>query len=413
VCKAFGLVVIALAVTSSFAADWPQFRGERNDGVVRLQKPVEKLAVATLWQVPSGDSFSAVTVAGGKVFTKEQRDTEEFLVVLDAASGKELHPAIHIDKTVKDNSGNGPRSTPVVEGSRVYIYSSYMKFICFDMDQGRILWNYDICKDYGGKVPLYGNATSPVLIGDLVLITGGGEGRGIMAFKKASGELAWAVCDEPHTHVTPVPATIARQEQVICYMKSGLVSVDPRDGKVLWTFAHPNPRNTAASPVVGGKDGNIVFASAAYGAGGAACKVTRDGDQWVATRLWGTKGKHQVHWSTPIYYDGYMYGLFGQANAKGTFECLDISTGEVKWSTTFDNRGGMVLMGDKLLVQEAAGDLVLVAASPEGYKELDRVAFLKGKNWTAPSFANGMIFARNNSEKDAKAQVVCLKLGGR
>jgi len=402
------LALISLTATSSFADDWPQFRGPHNDGLVQLQTPIDKLAITQVWQVPLGDAFSAISVSAGKAVTMAQRDNDEFLIILDAVTGKEFK-ALRIDKTIKDGNGNGPRSTPAIDASRIYVYSSHMKLICFDISKDQPLWQHDICKEYNGKVPPYGNASSPILIDDLLLITGGGEGHAIMAFKKETGELAWASGDDPHTHVTPTPTTIAGQKQVICYLKSGLVSVDPKNGKILWTFARPSC-NTGASPIVGGKDNNIVFASAAYGVGGAACKISRNTDQWTATPLWGTKGKHMIHWSTPIYHDGYIYGFFGPAGAKGSFECLDINTGQSKWSQPFDNRGGMILMGDKFLIQTPDGDLVLVAASPESYKELDRTPLFKGKNWIAPSFADGMLFARNNSEKNAQSQAVCLKL---
>jgi outer membrane protein assembly factor BamB len=253
------------------------------------------------------------------------------------------------------------------------------------------------------------------VIDDLVLVTGGGTGKGISAFNKTTGELAWAKTNEAYTYATPTLTTIKGKLQVICFMESGLVSVDPKTGDVLWTFAHPKAVATAPSPVVGGKDGDIVFCTAGYNVGAAACRISNDGGKWTATKLWATPGKDlQTTWSTPVYRDGYVYGLFGHADNNGPLQCVDIETGKIKWTKTgYGSQGGLILSGDKLLVQTPKGELVLVAASPDSYKELDRQTVLKAKDWTAPTLANGMLFARNSSATTGgnAAEIVCFKLG--
>jgi outer membrane protein assembly factor BamB len=196
-----------------------------------------------------------------------------------------------------------------------------------------------------------------------------------------------------------------------------LVSVDPANGNVLWTFPIPKAGSAGAvapSPIVGGKDGDIVYFSIGYNVGAGACRVAKNGDKWTATELWSTPGNNQTTWSTAVYRDGYIYGLFGHNANNGPLACLDIETGKVKWSqANFGSQGGTILTGDKLLVQTVKGDLVLVQASPDAYKELGRQTILKAKDWTAPTLANGMIFARNSSGQTGAgtAEVACFKLG--
>ena len=400
-------LVSALAVSlSSFAlADWPGYRGTDNQGVAQMATALETLTSADLkelWRVPLGASFGQFAVVGDNALVFVERGEDEFVACLDAKTGKELW-ATRLDKSIKEGNGNGPRSTPTIDGGRVYVYGTNRKLACLDLAKGNILWQHDIVAEFAGSAKTglgpWGSAASPTIVDDKVIVVGGGKGHGIVAFDKNTGTLAWAATDETLTHATATVATIAGTKQVICFMTSGLVSVDPATGKVLWRFAHKFSTSTAASPVVGGKNGDIVYCSAGYKVGAAACRVTKDGETWTATKLWATPGQSQNHWSTPVYFDGYVYGLFGHNDPKGPLACVDIETGEVKWNQVgFGTQGGITRLGDKLLIQTPKGELVLVAADPAAYKELGRVPEFKGKNWTAPAVSDGKIYARSVTE---------------
>jgi len=404
---AAGLVLAWAGVV--LAAGWPQYRGPNGDGVV-ADAGLTALAGKPVWKVPVGDAFGQIAVTDDKAVLFAERGEDEFAVCLNAASGKEQW-ATRIDKSIADGSGgNGPRTTPAIDGGHVYIYGTHMKLACLDLASGKEVWQHDVAKELGGKELMWGNAASPVVVDDLVIVTGSGSGHGIMAFDKNDGKLAWAKTSEKFTHAAPTSATIAGVKQVICFMQSGLVSVEPKSGEVLWKFAHEYKTSTAASPVVGGKNGDVVYCSAGYGVGAAACRVSNNGGKWTATELWSTPGENLSHWSTPVCVDGFIYGLFGHNDGKGPLACLDIETGKVKWSEPgFGSQGGIIAVGDKLLIQTPKGELVLVTASPAGFKELGRSSILKGKNWTAPAYVDGMIFARNSSQ-NGSAEGVCLKL---
>lgn len=401
-------LVLALA-GGLWAAGWPQYRGPQGDGVVG-DAGLAALTVNPVWRVPVGDAFGQIAVADSKAVLFAERENDEFAVGLDSATGKELW-ATRIDKSIKDGSGgNGPRTTPSIDGEHVYIYGTHMKLACLNLADGKEVWRHDVAKEFGGKELMWGNAASPVIVDDLVIVVGGGDGHGIIAFDKNTGKPVWGKTDEKFTHATPTLATIAGVKQLICFMQSGLVSVEPKSGEVLWKFAHEYKTSTAASPVVGGKNGDVVYCSAGYGVGAAACRVSNKGGKWTATELWSTPGKNLSHWSTPVCVDGYIYGLFGHNKGDGPLACLDIETGKVQWSEPgFGTQGGLIAVGDKLLVQTPKGELVLIAAAPAAFKELGRAKVLKGKNWTAPAYVDGMVFTRNSSQ-DGSAEGVCLKL---
>jgi outer membrane protein assembly factor BamB len=405
------LATLSLACSSlALAADWPNYRGPTRDGVVQVATPVDKLNLKEAWKTPIGDAFGQIAVVGNKLAVMAERDADEYAVALNAADGKEIW-ATRIDKTIKDGNGNGPRSTPAFDGNRMYVFGTYLKLFCLNLEDGKPAWSHDLMAEYGGKSLNWGSASSPVIVDDLVLVTGGGTGKGILAFKKDSGELAWAKTNESYTHATPTLATIAGKLQAICFMKSGMVSVDPKNGDVLWTLpqpAQPSPGAIAASPVVGGKNGDIVYCSVGYQVGAAACRVTRNGDKWTATELWRTPKENQNIWSTPVHREGYIYGLFGHIDNNGPLACLDIETGKVMWSQKgFGSQGGLVLLGDKVLLTTPKGELVLANASPDGFKELVRMSVLKAKVWTAPTYVDGTVYARNSGA--GPAEIVCLK----
>lgn len=404
--------VLALTLSAGWAAaaDWPRYRGPNTDGVAEDAK-LEKLALTPVWKNPIGDSFGQIAVVGSKVFLMAERAPDEYCICLEAATGKEIW-ATRIDKTIKDGNGNGPRSTPAIDGKHVYALGTYLKLFCLDLDTGKEVWKHDLVAEAGAKPLQWGSASSPLVIADLVLVTGGGAGKGISAYKRDTGALAWAKTNEAYTYASPTLATLKGKLQAICFMQSGLVSVDPKTGDVLWTFAHPKALATAASPVVGGQDGDIVYCSAGYNVGAAACQVSNDGGKWTAKELWRTKGQNMNLWSTPVYRDGCIYGLFNHNDNAGPLACVDIATGKVNWSQKgFGSQGGLVLVGDKLLVQTPKGDLVLVPAVSDGFKELGRVSVLKTKDWTAPTLANGMVYVRSSSADGNAGEIACFKLG--
>ncbi len=391
------------ALSSGVFADWPGFRGVNNAGAATEQVVPEKLvSLKEIWRIPLGEAFSEIAVAGDKAVVFGQRGGDEAAVGLDAGTGKELWVTV-IDKTLKEENGDGPRTTPAIDEGRVYVYGTFLKLYCLDLASGKEIWKHDIVGEYGGRltgsIKTWGNAASPMVVDDVVIVEGSGVDRGILAFDKKSGVLVWGSTSEAATHATPTVATILGQKQVICFMQSGLVSVEPKGGMVLWRLAHPYKLSTGASPVVGGKNGDIVYCSAGYGVGGAACRITHEGGEWAAKPLWRTEGQNQSQWSTPVYYEGYLYGLFGQYEAKGPLACVDMETGLVRWSERgFGTQGGLIRVGDKLLVQMPTGVLVLVAASPQGYRELGRVREFGGRSWMAPAYSEGRIYARTTTE---------------
>jgi outer membrane protein assembly factor BamB len=413
-------LIAALACTAAVRAeDWTFIRGPRADGSSAEKVPEKWPAQGpkVLWRVPSANGFSSFAIGGGRAYTLELRDVEgapqEVLVARNADTGADLWTAplgpVKFDgggdEGTKDNrGGDGPRSTPTLDDGRVYVTSGKLVVTCFDAKTGGVVWRQDLMKSFNGRNISWQNAASPVVEGNLVLVAGGGAGESLIAFNKTDGKVVWKAFDETMTHATPTPATIHGQRQVIFFLKSGLLAVEPKTGRELWRYTFPFNVSTAASPVVAG---DVVYCSAGYGVGAGACKVTKNGDAWKAEEIYRLKGNTVAnHWSTPILRDGYLYGMFQFKNyGEGPIKCVDVSTGQVKWEQPGFGPGQVIRVGNDVLALSDAGQLVLYAANPAAYQELARAKVLEGKCWTTPVLSNGRVYARSTKE------AVCLDLG--
>jgi outer membrane protein assembly factor BamB len=328
-------------------------------------------------------------------------------VALDANSGKELWAARVAsakypgggDSGAEDNKGgDGPRSTPAASGNRVFVYSSEMVLQCLDANSGKPIWQKDIIKEFGGANIKWKSAMSPVLDGGMVFVAGGGPGQSMIAFKQDTGAVAWKTGDDKMSYATPTLATLQGTRQVIFMMESGLVALEAATGKPLWTFAFPYRTATGCSPVVAG---DVVFCTAGYEIGGAACRVTKSGTGFEAREIWRVKSDQPLGslWSTPVQKDGYLYGMISfKQFARGPLKCVDLNTGAVKWEQAGFGAGQLMLAGKYLVALSDAGEVVIVETSPERYKELARFKAVAGKCWSSPGLNQGRLYVRSTKE---------------
>lgn len=407
------LAIALVSLLNSPASDWPAYRGPHGNGhsPERLNAQWPANGLKPLWRVEIPGGFSSFAVAGGKAFTVINRSTggalTETCIALHANTGKELwaaptgpaqYPGGGDSGVAGNRGGDGPRSTPAVDGPRVYVYSSDMVLHCLDAATGKPVWKKDIIAAHAGRNIGWKSALSPVIEGDLVLVPGGGPGQSLLAFRKETGALAWQSGDARMTHATPVVATLHGTRQAIFLLQSGLVSVNPQTGAQLWDFAFPYRTATACSPVVAG---DLVFCTAGYEVGGAVCVVSKNADGFAAREVWRRRGNAQAAslWSTPVYHAGHLYGMISfKQYGDGPLKCLDLRTGELRWQQPGFGAGNVILAGQHLIALSDDGHLVLVEANPAAYKEVARFKAMEGKCWSTPALANGRLYVRSTKE---------------
>lgn len=412
VLQVLGLFVFCVA-DPVLADDWTSYRGAGSDGEsMETITAVDWAARGpnVVWKTKTPLGFSSFAVADSKAFTVTGETGKETCVALDAATGHEVWRYSMGSSKYEQGGGNagapnnrggdGPRSTPTFSEGKIYVYDSYMVLHCLSADTGKLEWKQDIIADYAGRNIKWLNASSPVVHGSSVFVGGGGEGQTFLAFNKSDGSLLWKSGDEKITHATPTLTTIKDQVQAIFFVQSGLVSLDVATGKELWRCEFPYSVSTAASPVV---DGDRVYCSAGYGVGAGLFKVNGSA---TAEELWFKSNELMNHWSTPVIHNGHLYGLYEfKKYGKAPLQCVDLSTGEIKWKERGYGPGNCILVGDKLVVLSDAGEVSIVAANPDGYNEIARAKVLSGKCWSTPAFSNGKIYVRSTEE------AACIDLG--
>ncbi len=408
--------LLALALGVARADEWPQYRGPYHDGVSTEPLRTNWAAVPPrqLWRVPLDPALSSLTISGGRVFTQVRRligglDTE-FCVALDAQTGQELWAApvdmaasaefpMYPNEGVGDD--DGPRSTPSVIGNRVYVLSTYLHLHCLDAATGQTVWSRDLTNEFGGTLIEWQNGASPLVLGGRVLLNGNGPGQRLMAFDASDGALAWAMHDDAMTQASPVGALIDGVPQAIFFTQSGLVSVAPATGGLLWRrTVNYNFVSVAASPVVAG---NRVYCSRAYAgstisalAGALVIGVTNTAGTFNTAQVWYRTNQLMNHWATPVHYQGHLYGNYGQGFL--TFKCVEFATGAERWSVSGFGYGSALVAGTNILAFSDTGALVLVAPRTNAYTEIARYQGPNGKCWNAPALSNGRIYARSTTE---------------
>ncbi|HEY2574028.1 MAG TPA: PQQ-binding-like beta-propeller repeat protein [Verrucomicrobiaceae bacterium] len=400
-------LVFAPGLALEAAPDWPGFRGLSNGVAPALPvRDAKQAKITKLWVQPTTDGFSSFAVAQSGAYTVMARKGAETLVAFDLKSGKELwtralSPAQYDGQggagTKENRGGDGPRSTPAVSGDKVYVIDRNLVVYCCNAKDGAEVWKHDVMKDNGGSNIHWDNAASPVFDEDLLLMAGGGRGQALLGLDKNTGAVKWKGEDDQMTHATPVIADILGQHQCIFFVQSGLVSVEPQSGKVLWRAPFQYKTSTAASPVV---YEDIVYCSAGYGVGAGAFKISKSGDAFSAAQIWRKEGNDLAnHWSTPVVKDGYLYGMFSFKDyGKGPLACVDIKTGDIKWKQSGFGPGQVILSGDTVVVMDDKGDVVFVKADPAKYTELKRQHLIRGKVWSYPVLAFNHLFARSTVE---------------
>jgi outer membrane protein assembly factor BamB len=415
---AFIALFASLAGTTAIAGDWSHIMGPHGD-----RKTTESIdpasvsgALRRVWEIPAGGGFSSFVTGNGRVYTvlptKESGTTRETAVAIDRQTGKSVWRTPLGEGGYRNggergaegnDGGDGPRATPVFSENRVFVFGGRFDLYALESDTGRIVWQRDLIKEFGGREITWSNAATPLIVGDRVLVAGGGKDQTYLAFRTDNGQVLWKSGTDRPTHSTPVLATIHGKQQAIFMAERGMVSLDPVDGKELWHYPFPYRTSTAASPVVWR---DIINCAAAYGVGGGACQITRTGERWEVTELWRSPGNDvAAHWSTAVVHDGYLYGLYGHRDfAKNSFKCVDIRTGKIQWEKPGFGPSQVIMAGNHLVATTDYGQLVLIEPTPSEFRELARSKVIEGKVWASPALSDGQLLLRSTT------QGVCLQL---
>ncbi len=407
------LLFLCLLPSIFLCADWPQYHGPLLDKSTEapLLNQISSLGKKPLWTTSTPLGFSSFSTNQNQAFTLIAEEDEDGLlrevcIALDLRTGRRLWQ-IQLGRasyghsggnagTSNNSGGDGPRSTPSVSKDRIFVYDSEMTLHCLSSKSGKVIWAVDIISEHDGKNITWKNASSPLLVDGLVIVCGGGKDQSMIGFDQTTGKVRWKSGAETLTHATPTLATLHGQTQVIFLCRSGMISVNPKDGAQLWRQEFPFKVSTAASPVVAE---NLVFCSAGYGVGAGVFKISKQANEWTSEPVWRKRNELMNHWSTPLFYKGHLYGIFGfKEYGKAPLQCVDVKTGEILWSKEGFGPGNLIRSGEKLIVLSDDGQLVIVSATPQKYLEFERRKLLTGKCWSTPIHGDNYLLARSTKE---------------
>ncbi|MCI0692355.1 PQQ-like beta-propeller repeat protein [candidate division KSB1 bacterium] len=383
--------------------DWPQWRGPNRDGISKetgLLKSWPEGGPKVLWRVPSGEGYAGIVIAKGRGYTMYGQSGSEFVICFDPASGKELW-RFKSDALFGNDQGNGPRSTPTVDGDLVFTLSGNGKLHALKSIDGKAAWSHDLRAEYGGKIPTWGISTTPLVEGNLLIVdVGGKSGHSVMAFNKTNGSVVWKSESDIPGYSAPIAIATSGVRQVLVFTGSGLVSVAPNNGKFFWRYDWETRYDVnAATPVFIPPD--KIFISSGYGKGAALLQTQASNGKATMREVWKSR-EMKNHFSSSILHNNYLYG-FDDA----FLTCLDITSGQPKWQQRGFQKGSLLYADGHLIVLGEYGNLALVEATPAGYKEKANAQILKGKSWTMPTLADGKLYLRNQSE------MLCLEVAGK
>ncbi len=442
--------------------DWPIFLGPQGTGISREKNLLDKWpedGPPVVWKKKIGTGYSAPSVLGHRLIVIHRPKDEDIVDCVHAVTGKPIWNYKY-DTDYSDPYGynNGPRCTPLLTKNRCYTFGAQGKLLCLDLESGKKVWERDTGTDW--KVPdhFFGFGCTPILEdGLLIVLVGGQPNSGVVAFDPETGKTVWEAVgketwngvpqdennNRPYkwtgnemivSYSSPIAATIHGQRHLLCLMRQGLVSLDPKTGKLnfkYWFRAKVHESVNAARPVVVGDE---IFLSAAYETGAALLKVKSDGKEYDV--VWRDRAGLSTHWSTTIATKGHLFGFSGRHEQEAMFQCRDLKTGDVAWETNgfdgdvndlkqdpktgkivnkttgkpehwpFYGRGSKIIADGKFIVLGERGTLALVKIDPKKFEEISRTSYpeIHYPAWAAPVLSRGYLYLRSEDH------VLCLDL---
>lgn len=399
---------------SSQAADWPQWRGPKRDGIGSEKGLLNDWSSAKpklLWNSRDvsggkksiGQGWSSISIAGDKIFTMGDHGKDCFVYALDRETGKQLW-----ETKIGTTRGNGgPRCTPTVDGDRLYALTNAGQLACLDVNKGGILWSKDYVTDFSGAhMASWYFCESPLVDGDKLVCTPGGSDAGLVALDKKTGDVIWKAAIPKSGgcgYSSIVVAEVGGVRQYITFMNSakGLVGVDASKGKLLWNYSRvANGTGNISTPIV---QGDLVFASTGYGTGAVLLQLVPSGGGVKAVEKYFLKGdKLQNHHGQMIMVDGKVYG--GHGHNGGRPFCLDMLSGKFAWGPMTQPGEGSAAAAyadGHIYLRYDNNVLALIEATPTAYKlkgTFDIPGKGLGTGWPQPVILDGKLYIRGRDQ---------------
>jgi len=396
-CAVLGAACAVVTLSAQSApTDWPQWRGLDRNGISRetgLLREWPRSGPTLTWSAPQlGAGYGSVAVAGARVFVQGMKNRQSVVTSLDRAAGKAAW-SVALGSAQENDRGSGPRSTPTVDGDRVYVLTETGDLVCLLVADGKVVWRRNILREFNGRNISWLISESPLIDGDRIIVSPGGRNAGMVALDKMTGTTVWVskeLSDEAG-YASPVVADVQGVRTILTLTGNAGIGVRATDGKVMWRYG--NVANNTANITTPIYSNGKVFFTSAYGTGGVLLGLRATGQDVSAQEIYFTRNM-QNHHGGVVLVDGYLYGF-----NNSILTCLEFETGKVMWRDRSVGKGSVAYADGRLYVLSEDNVVGLVEASPTGYRETGRfsIADQGWPSWAHPAISGGRLYLRNQN----------------
>lgn len=401
----FLLSLLSLA-SAMIGADWPQWRGPARNGMSSeegLMDAWPEGGPRMAWKTSGlGAGFSSLAITGGRVFTLGDLGDSQYVIALDK-KGQHLWKR-RIGPAWQDRYA-GPRGTPTIDGNRLYALGTEGLVVCLDTATGKVKWQRSLPIDFGGKMmSRWKFSESPLIDGNRIVLTPGGDKAALVALDKRNGQEIWRTTlpnlgsngKDGAGYSSIIVSRGAGIQQYVQLMGRGVVGVEAATGKFLWGYNRvANGTANIATPIV---NGSYVFASTGYGTGSVLLQILQADTGIKAEEIYFLEAKTlQNHHGGLILHEGYIYT--GTGHNRGLPICLEMKSGEVKWGPVRNagkNSMAISYADGHLYLRYQNGLMLLVEANPEIYREKGSfmIPNVYTYSWSHPVISEGRLYLR-------------------
>jgi outer membrane protein assembly factor BamB len=389
---------VPASATNGTGSNWPGFRGPNRDGVahgVLIETNWSQKPPVQLWRKPVGPGWSSFAVHDNLVYTQEQRGDSEVVSCYNLSTGEPVWRHRDATRFWESNAGAGPRGTPTLGNDRVYTFGATGIVNALDARTGSVIWTRNAASDTKTKTPTWGFASSPLVVGDVVIVATAGA---LAAYDVNNGNPRWlGPTTDRGGYSSPHLATIDGVAQVLLINGEGVTSVNPADGKVFWKYAWEGDSITQPALTA---DGDVLLGSGSgLGSeiGVRRLAVKQASGAWTTAERWTSAGL-KPYFNDFVVHKDMAFGFDGNNLA-----CIDLKTGAPKWKGDRYGHGQIVLLADQdlILVVSEDGNLALVKATGDQFAEVGRFKAIEGKTWNHPVLVGDTVLVRNDREMAA------------
>jgi outer membrane protein assembly factor BamB len=351
-----------------------------------------------IWKRQLGEGYSSASVENGVLYTMYGKPGQEIVTALNADTGATIWERAN-PMTFRSDApemGNGPYSTPLIIGDRIFTTGVAGRLQCLEKKSGTVLWVQELWGEHRGSRMMYGYASSPIAFRNTIVVPVGGRGKAVMAFDQASGKIAWSANDFGNVYSSPVLIDVSGLEQMALLMDGAVIGINPHNGDLQWKVPFKADYSIAVTTPLFGA-GNLLFVSSEYGGGAKMIELKRNGMQTTATDLWSTP-RLRLHHGNAMRIGDTIYFSSGGKGSQAILSAVDARSGTVRWQQRSIEKATFVWADNKLITLDQDGNLMIAHASPEGFKISAKAPLLSRLSWTPPTLVGTRLYIRDRGE---------------